>query len=356
MKYIFFISIIVSISSLFCQETVQYRLINADQLQHFKFFNDNVINLEGNVHFFYNEIEFKSHRAEIYEQQEYVTLKGNVVIIQDTLSITCDTAHYYKQSEYLRAEGNVVMTETHAVEITRKATSNQAQHYREKGEFILQGNVYAVDFTDSLYARAGFATYNQQTGYGYLIQRPVVWRAGEDSLALYAEKIEYYSDNKKMVASFNVITQNDVIKATSDFLIFYTEEEKMIYLGDPKFYSDDGDGNADLITVFLEDKNIKEILLEGNCFIEFNGEDSTAKDNWVSSEFMTLYYLDKKPSEFFARDTVKSFFLQDQTEKKAKMNNNVTGDLLTLYFNEESKIESLNIYENIKGTYRFEKK
>jgi len=358
LKY-FFLTLIVlfnTINTLQAQAPVQYRLINADHLQHFKFIDENVVHLQGNVHFFYNEIEFLAEHAEIYESQEYVTLKGNVIIVQDSLRMTSNIAQYYKKSEYLRAEGRVVLTENKDTKILRQSTSNNAMHYRDRGEFILQGNVYAIDFSDSLHARAGYAIYNQQTGYGYLIQRPYIWKAGSDSLALFAEKIEYFEENKKMVASFQVITQNETIKATSDFLIYYIDEGKMIYIGNPKFYSEDGDGNADLITVYLDKKEINEILLDKNCYIKFNSEDSVEKENWVSSDYMTLIYKNKKPSVFNAYENVKSFFLQEPSNNKSLMNNNVEGDKLILHFNSDSQIETLNMENNIKGVYRFDKK
>jgi len=312
--------------------------------------------LSGDVHFFYDEIEFLADRAEIYDVQQFVLLRGNVVVIQDTLRITCNEAQYFHQTQLLEARGNVVMTETHDDVLLRRVTSNTATHFRDRGEFILQGNVHAHDVEESLFGRAGYAFFNQIEGYGYMIQRPIVWRAGEDSLSLSAEKIEFFQDNDKLVASFNVVTQNSEIRATSNFLIYYGDEDRAIYIGDPRFYSDNGDGYADLITVYLEENKIREIHMEGNSFINFRSGNEGLKDNWVSSTNMILFYVDDKPVEFIARENVQSFIRQDGNNQRQTMNNNVSGELLTIFFDENSDIESLSISERIRGRYRFRRR
>jgi len=356
MKLLVFLLLFSVIGSAFCNEPVPYRLINANHLAAHRVGEEYITVLNGDVHFFYDEIEFLADRAEIFEVQQFVTLRGNVVVIQDTLKITSHEGQYFHQSQHLEARGDVVMTETHDDVLHRRVTSDTATHFRERGEFIVRGNVFAHDVLESLFGQAGYAFFNQTDGYGYMIQRPIVWRAGEDSLSLSAEKIEFFEENDKLVASFNVVTQNSEFKATSNFLIYYGDEDRILYIGDPRFYSENGDGNADLITVFLVENKIREIHLEGNSFINFRSGNEGLKDNWVSSTNMILFYIDDKPVEFIARENVQSFIRQDRNDRRQTMNNNVSGELLTIFFDENSDIESLNINERIQGRYRFRRR
>ena len=341
---------------LLSNEPVSYRLVNSDRLNINRSNDEYITQLRGNVHFFYNDIEFKANMADIFEMQQIVTLKENVVIIQDTLNITCEDAVYDHKNQYLRMHTNVVITEVHDTETLRKITSNRATHHIDSGEFILQGNVFAADLIDDIFARAGFAIFNQETGYGYMIERPVVWRAGADSLALYAEKIEYFEDTNRIIASYDVLTQNSDIEVKSDFLIYYGDENRIVYIGDPKFYSENGDGNADLITVFLEDNDIKEIQMEGNCFIEFSSNDNQIKENWINSDYMNLFYQNNNPKKFIARDNVNAFMVQNTQQRRNNMDNVVSGDLLNIIFNEDTNIEHLRINNSVRGKYRFERK
>ena len=355
MKYILFIIILLAIS-LQATEPVVYSLINSDRLNIHRRNDEYITYLRGNVHFFYDDIEFKADMADIYERQEFVVLRGNVIVLQDTLKITCNDAQYYHQNQYLNVQGNVVLTETINQETVRRITCDSGTQYRERGEFILQGNVLSYDEKESLFSSSGFATFNQQTGYGYMIERPVIWRTGADSLALYAEKIEFYEDTNRVVASFNVITQNQDITVKSSFLIYYGDEEKIVYIGNPQFYTESGDGNADLLTVYLEDNDVKEIHMDENCYIEFSANNSLDRDSWIRSDFMKLFYDSGNPKEFIATENVSSFFLQQQQVQKNNMDNNVSGDILHILFNEESKVQLLQKTDNISGKYRFIRK
>lgn len=348
--------IFFSISFLFTNNVNTYRLINSDHLQVNKLYDEYITFFRGNVHFFYNDIEFFADRAELYEKRNYLILKGNVNIVQDSLSISCEEAMYYKENEHLTAQGNVEMIEQHNSGTFRRINSNIVTHYRDKHEFILQGNVIGYDSKDSLNVKAGYAIFNNLTGYGYLIQKPLLWRSGKDSLSLSAEKIEFFNDNKKIVASFDVISQNSEAKVICDFLIYYGDEEKLVYIGNPKFYSEYGDGYADLITVFLSKNQIKSILLENNCYITFSSEDKSDKSNWVSSHLMKLHYKNNKPHHFLAESDVKTYFKQDTSKNKMSMNNNVSGEILSLFLNEYSEIYSITILDKVKGKYRFERK
>ena len=351
----FFISLFF-VSTLYPDEPVSYRLINSDQLRVNRIQEEYITYLRGNVHFFYADIEFFTDMADIYEIQEYVVLRGNVLIIQDSLSISCNDAQYYHKNELLRVQGNVIMTEEKSEGTFRRVTSNTGTHYRNSGEIILQGNVFSHDEQESFFGRSGFATFNLQTGYGYMIERPVIWRTEPDSLALFAEKIEFYEDTNRVVASFDVVTQNNDIVVKSNFLIYYGNEDRMVYIGEPLFYTENGDGYADLITVFLEDNDIKEIHLEGNCFIVFSSNNESFKDNWIRSDFMNLYYTENKPQEFISRGNVRSFFIQDQNQRRNSMDNSVNGEVLNIFFDEDSNVTELRKNDTVRGKYRFERR
>ena len=351
------------LSFLYADTAPTYRLINANTLFVSKLGDEYITNLQGDVHFFYDDIEFFADQAEIYEKRQTLTLMGSVKAIQDTLNLECSLAHYFHETQYLRLTGNVVMTETmQNDEIRRRTTANSGNYFRDKGEIDLTGNVFAHSIPDSLFAKSGYAFYNQKTGYGYLIQNPLIWRTGNDSLSLYAEKIEFFEPIKKVVASFDVITQNQNIKATCDFLIYYEEEGRIVYIGNPKFFSEEGDGFADLITIMLDNENeehegvvIKEIILQDNCSINFRTSENMEKDSWITGDSMTLFYANNKPSEFIAEDNVNSRFNHRGEKNQQEMSNTVSGKYLKINFDENSNATEIKINETVRGVYRFQR-
>jgi len=364
------LGMLIAVLPLFAVDPPTYRLINSDSFQATKAGEEYISYLVGNVHFFYNEIEFYSDRAEIYEQRQDVFLMGRVVCIQDTLRITCDEAYYYHKTSLLRLISHVVITQTQAgeqIKTTRIVTANQANHDRDKGTFTLTGNVIAHAMSDSVYAKAGFAFYDQQNNYAYMIQNPLVYKVGADSLSLSAEKIEFYESIKKVVASFGVVTQNPQIKATCDFLIYYGDEEqirseteesydgKVVYIGNPQFYSDDADGNAELFTVYLVKNKIDLIYLENSSYISFKTDEALPKDSWIKSDFMSLYYKETKPTSFFAKDNVSSYFIQKSNKNKQEIYNNVSSETLNISFNDDSKVQDIRVNKSVSGMYKFVK-
>ena len=335
---------------------VNYRLVNANSLNVIRVFDEYVTRLTGDVHFFYDDIEFQSDYAEIFDQQKYVTLIGNVLIIQDTLFIQCHESSYSQQTKDLSGKGEVLCREIHTGIESRRVRSDLFNYNRLDGEYILEGNVQGESFTDSLYIKGGYARYNQNTGYGYLLQKPLLYRSSQDSLSLSGEKIEFFESNSKIVASFSVETRNNDIYTQSDYLVYYHKEGKLIYIGEPRFFSDNGDGKADLITVYLEGGALKEILLEGSSRLQFKTESMTEKDNWIISERMNLYYQDNEPREFQAHDDVFSYFIQESNGERKAITNEVSGDNLQILFKEESGIKSLQFKSNVQGKYIFQKK
>ncbi len=352
--FILFIHIILLYAN--SQQGTAYRLINADHLQMNRISDEYITYLRGNVHFFYGDIEFKADRAEVYEKQKYVIMKGNVLAIQDTLSIKCNEAQYYHNNEFLRVQGNVIMTETGSQGSYREVRANTGEYKRLDGDIELKGNIKAYTQLDSLHAIAGFATYNLSTGYGYLSQKPVIWKAGNDSLSLSAEKIEFYNDTQRIIASFNVVTENNDLKATSNFLIYYGLEERLVYIGNPKVYSKFGDGQADLITVFLKEQQIDKIDFNDNCLIYFSTEEDEIKNNMVKSSRMQLFYQEGKPSKFYAEESVETYFVQHSNQKQLAMNNRVFSNKLQLSFDDEMQIQIIKLDAVTKGKYRFERK
>lgn len=356
--FLIILFVLILSASLFAttQERVPYRLINSDHLQMNRVNDEYITYLRGNVHFFYDNIEFKSDRAEIYEKQRHIVLKGKVSVTQDTLNIKCHEAQYFQPNQYLIVQGDVIMTQRDSQGIKRQVMSNSGEFYRIAGDIFLRGNIYATSYSDSLKATAGYATYNLNTGYGYLSQKPSIWRTGKDSISISAEKIEFYNEPRRVIASFNVKTANADLHTKSNFLIYYGDSEKIVYMGNPRFFSRFGDGKSELITVFLENQQVNRVEMNDDCLIHFSTEENQEKVNYVKSSRMILHYKDNKPYIFYAEDNVDTFFVQHSSQKQLAMNNSVQSDKLNILFNNEMQVESIKLENVKKGKYRFERK
>ncbi|MDD3502400.1 MAG: LptA/OstA family protein [Candidatus Cloacimonetes bacterium] len=338
-------------------ESRNYRLINADNLQMNKHMNEYITQLKGNVMFYYGDTQFKADQAELYEQQKTVILKGNVRIKEDSLTFYGDNAYYYRNEEYIKAIGRCVVREDHTDNTYRELKAQKIDFYRERGDLYANDNVLLFEQKDNIYAKSGYAQYNTQTGYGYMIKSPFAWqKAKDDSLSIKAEKIEFFKDNNKMIASFDVISNSKDMHTNSDFLVYYMNEGKAVYLGKPKIYSDFGDAASETVTVYFEDNKISHAELQDSCKVVFAEEKGKEKKNWIIGDKLTVNWENDKLVSFKAVDNVSSYIWQDQKKKQKPMNNHAKAEELEIYFDEEQNIEVIKLKTQVKGKYAFKRK
>ncbi len=338
-------------------EQRQYRLINADQLQMNKYMNEYVTNLRGNVVFYYGKTQFKADQAEIFDQQKTVILRGNVRIKEDTLTFYADNAYYYRNDEYIKAFGRCKVREDHKDNTYRELMAHQMEFYRNRGDLYANDNVVLYEQKDNLHAKSGYAEYNLNTGYGYMIRNPLIWqKAKDDSLSIKAEKIEFFKQTGKMIASFDVVTKSKDMHSKSDFLVYYMNEGKAQYFGKPMLFSDFGDAQAENISVYFKDNKISHAHMQDSCKIVFAEEKNKEKNNWIASDQIEVKWENDKLSYFAAKENVRSFILQAQKKKQLPMNNYATAKELQISFDENQKIDKINLKSQVKGKYAFKRK
>lgn len=339
------------------EELRPYRLVNADDLQMVKYFEDYVTKLKGNVIFFYGKTQFKCDEAEIFEGQKAAIMRGNVRIKEDSLTFYASQAEYYKSNDYLKATGRVKVREDHIDKTYREIEANTIEFYRQRGDIYANNNVIVFDKRDDIHGKCGYATYNNKSGYGFLSRSPVLWKETEDdSLTIIAEKIEYFNNLQKVIASFNVITKTKDIHTNSDFLIYYAQEDKAVYFGKPRFYSSFGDASAENITILMKDKKPNQAILQDSCLVVYALEKEKSKDNWIRSKVMNVFWQEEQISKFEAQEDVRSYFEQEKKKNQEPMNNFSTAKKLTVLFNKDQKIENIQLVSGSKGKYHFKRK
>lgn len=338
------------------KELRPYRLVNADSLIATKIDNEYVTHLSGNVHFFYGETEFFSDFARIYEKKKISSLFGNVKVFDDTLSLFADRVDYYRLREEIFLNGNVFVKEVHSDSTFRTFESERAEYYRDERKFVAIDDVRAFDQKEKFRGKCGYLNYDIAAGYGYLIKNPVVSVEGEDSLAISAEKIEYFNDFKKITASFNVETKSTEFKINSDFLLYFENEEKAIFQGKPVFRSELARASAEEFQLKFRDKKIIFAQLTDSCRVDFKTESEETMKNWVTADLMKFYFSDGKLSECRAEFNVKSFYRQEKSEKKDFLINKADGDKLIITLDTEGKLETIAIKKKVSGKYKFFKK
>lgn len=338
------------------QELRPYKLINADTLVVEKVAEEYVTTLRGNVHLFYGKTEFFTDRAELFEKQKISRMLGNVEVYDDSLSLYANKVEYFREQEKIALQGEVFVREDHADSTYRTFSSQTAEYWREKGEFYADDSVKVYDQRQEFHGSCGDLNYFIDRNYGYLLKNPKLKVAQADSMQITAEKIEYFRDFKKIVATFNVQTTSNDFVINSNFLIYFDDEKKAHFVGQPNFESDFADAWAQEFRVFFQDNKIKKTELQDSCFVKFRNEEEKEKRNWIRSDLMELHFQEGEMRLCQAESNVTSYFWQKAAENKDFMKNQAAGENLFLYISPEKSLEKIELKSKVEGKYTFEPK
>ncbi len=339
------------------QEVRPYRIINADKVISTRENSDEYItNLTGDVHFFYGETEFYADLAQIFEKREIVLLEGNVQVYDDTLSLYARNVKYIKHDEHLILRDSVLVKEAHSDSTMRTFEADLVNYYREKEELYADNNVRMFDDRESISGYCGKLAYFMDKNYGYLMKSPRLYMQKDDTLMVAGEKIEYFDDYKKIISTFDVITKSSEFKVTSDFLIYYSEDEKAIYQGNPQLESDFATASAQEFQLFFNENKPEKAVLQDSCIVFFKTAESGEKTNWVSSSQMEFQFFEGNISFCDARMGVESHFVQENINEREYILNDAVGDKMKIFFNEVNEIKSIDFIGNVKGKYKFQQK
>jgi len=331
-----------------------FRLINADKLFLNKVNNENILELNGRVHFYYGDTEFRCQRAIIFERQKIARLFGNVRVRNDTLNTDADSISYYRITEFMNMGGNIIITEQKTGGVFNQMAADFGSYDKLNDVVSARGNVRALSVKDKVRASCNLAHWDRKNGYAYLLENPELWSEGQDTLYIRSEKMEFFDDDRKVIATFDVLAQTKDYTATSDFLLYFLKDEKALFQGEPKFTSGFADATAKEFYLFFKEKKLYLAELKDSCLVWFAEEKDKPKTNWVKADFISMNITDDNLDDFQAENRVTYFYQQEKDEKKDFFSNNASGSFLSATFDTEGKLETMTMKKGVKGTYRFE--
>lgn len=355
-----------------------YRLINSDVL-HIDLVNGEYVSrLTGNVNFFYGDTEFYTDEAHIYETQKLVVMRGNVRVYDDSLSLYAKEVEYYRLEEKLNLHHDVFIQEDHHDGTIRTYNSDSGTYLREDRKIYSYENTRFYDESESIRGRCNYLEYDLKAQYGYATGSPSLTLYRKDRLTIDAERIEFHDDFNRLAASFDVRTEylvtpepdeepldlpaekdlpyqeeNDkpiVYNIHSDFLLYFTEDDYAVFLGQPLFLSDEAEAKAEKFFVYFEDGEVKSATLENDCLIYFAIVEDGPRNSKVEAEMIDLLFRDGSIVGIEASGKVNSLYLDDAQEPTANI---AFSDRLKVFFTEDNEIETIVFTGQVRGTYKF---
>ncbi len=335
------------------QQNENFRLIHSDKMFLSRFQEEQIIELVGKVHFFYGNTEFKSNRAIIFDKQKIARLNGNVKVWADTLALAADSVAYYRTPDLLNLGGNVYVTETKPDGSFRSFNSEFGTYDKKEDKLTVWKDVKSFDKEENAHIQCGYAFWDRKAGYAYMIENPIITSGKEDTLRISSEKMEYFDQERKLIATFNVNSESKDYQITSDFLIYFLKEDKAVFTGKPAFKSDYATATAEEFYMYMKDRKITHAELKDSCRVYFAEESGAEQINWVQADIIRLDFENDNIRSFEAESKVSYYYLQEKKEKRDYFENTATGDYLEAKFNEDNKLDIMKMKKGIKGKYKF---
>jgi len=345
--------IILSFSStLLCQgKDHHYILKNANLVKIDKTENDTITTLKGDVNLIYNDIEFFADNAQIFQKDRKVKLFGNVRAIDDTLEAGARKATYFHKNAILKLEEDAYFIENSPHTLLKKVTADFIEYQKENKKVHALNNIVAIDFIEKVICTCGKFRYDMDTDYGLARDDPVLSFQRDNELKIYSKQMELFAKDKKLTATYDVKVETEDTYATSNFLIYFNDQEKAVMLGNPQFKSSLSTATAEEFQIFFKDEKIRQLLLVTNAVIHFKEEESIGKENYLYAEKVRMEINNDKIIYMQARNVSRSFF--EQREDDDILINKLATLQLEVFFDDEEKIKTIIAEDDIKGTYTF---
>ena len=338
-------------SSLISQGTNHYILKNANLVKIDVIENDTITTLKGDVDLIYNEIEFFADNAQIFQKDKRVKLFGNVRAIDDTLEAGAQKATYFHKDATLKLEEEAYFIENSTDTLLKKVTADFIEYQKENKKVHALNNIIATDFIEEVVCTCGKFRFDMDTDYGLARENPVLTFRRDNELKIYSKQMELFAKEKKFNATYDVKVETEDTQATSNFLIYFNDEEKAVMLGNPQFKSSLSTATAEEFQVFFIDEKISQLLLVKDAVIHFKEEDSIGKENYLYAGKVRMEINNDKLEYMQAQNVSRSFF--EQRDGEDILVNKLATLQLEVFFDEEENIQTIIAEDDIKGTYTF---
>jgi len=345
--------IILSFSStLLCQgKDHHYILKNANLVKIDKTENDTITTLKGDVNLIYNDIEFFADNAQIFQKDRKVKLFGNVRAIDDTLEAGAQKATYFRKDVILKLEEDAYFIENSPHTLLKKINADFIEYQKENKKVHALNNIVATDFIEEVVCTCGKFRYDMETDYGLARENPVLTFQRDNELIISSKQMELFTEDKKLTATYDVKVETQNTYATSNFLIYFNDQEKAVMLGNPQFKSSLSTATAEEFQVFFKDEKIHELIMVKNAVIHFKEEKGIGKENYLYAEKVRMDINNDKITYMQARNVSRSFF--EQREDDDILINKLATLQLEVFFNEGEDIKTIIAEDDINGTYTF---
>ncbi len=364
----------------FGQQTV--RLIHADSLVGYSMGGDSYRELMGHVRLEQDTTMLQCDRAVQNLTSDVVELFGDVRVRQDTLSLFTDHAVYSGRTRIVTSNSPVRLNDTKRtltagagiydserkvaqffrnVAVRDSASSLRCDtlfYYRDSDSTIANGEVEIVSRANNvtIYGRHfedhGKRKYSLISGKPLLVQKDTASDGRIDTLMITGKTLKALRDsvNERFIAEDSVRIIRGLLSATCGLGTYYSADSLVVLQKNPVVWYEDNQLTGDSVSVFIRDKNISRVDVNGAAFAASQSDSLTPdRFNQLKGRKLTMYLRGRKVSRIIVESNATSlYYLYDK--EKPNGANKVSGDKVVMYFT-DGKIDRISVISGVEGDY-----
>lgn len=309
-------------------------ILTADNGEYF--FDENRAVFQSNVKLFDTTSTLTSQQLTYLRNEDRAIATNNVKIVDSVNTIFADTVDHFRKTQITFASGNVVI----------KNNENNSLVFGEHLEDYRQ-NKYTI--IDKLPMLVQVDTSKSTDSLGFETIRL-------DTLFIQCKIMEVYREPvQKFIATDSVIIIRDLFSSKNDLTVYLKDEEKIITQkisdehNQPVLWYDNSQLTGDSITIYIEDKRIRELDVDGNAFMVSQNKNFNQRFDQSSASSIKMFFEDNKiqRAEFFG-NVYSIYYLYEEEQPNGLMKAN-SKDAVILF--EDNEVSEVKLYGSPGSEY-----
>jgi lipopolysaccharide export system protein LptA len=309
-------------------------ILEADSGEYFfdddkAFFQTNVILFDSVMTLFADELTY-------FQKEDRALAIGNVKIIDATNEIIADKLEHFRRTKISIADDNVKIR---SLENSTLIFGDHLEDYPENKYTLINKNPILIQYDTSYVSETDFTV---------------------DTLIIKAHKMEAYRDTANI---FKAIDSVKIIKggfaSINDFTIYLRDTETIITkkvsedAGQPILWFENSQLTGDSITIYIDDKKIKELDVIGKAFMLSQNKKYKERFDQTSSKNVRLFFADNKLLRAEFEGNVLSIYYLYEVEEANGLTKSSAKDVTIVF--EDNEVNEVRMYGAPSSEYYPEK-
>jgi lipopolysaccharide export system protein LptA len=307
------------------------------------------------------KVILEADSGEYYFDVDRAFFQTNVILKDSVMTLHSDQLTYYQNENRAVAVGSV-----NIVDASNEIKADTLENFRDTKISIADGNVrirnlknnsmiygnHLEDYPDLKYTLVNEKPLYVQYDTSYVSENEIEI----DTLIIMAGIMEAFRDTANV---FKAVDSVKILKgefaSVNDYTLYFRDSELIITekisddTGQPVLWYGNSQLTGDSITIYIEDKKIKQLDVIGKAFMLSQNEKYKERFDQTSSKNLNLYFINNKIQRAQFEENVLSIYYLYEEEEANGLTKSSAKDLAIIFENNE--VNEVRLYGTPNSEY-----